>query len=272
MSYTYAIGDIQGCYEPLRQLLDAMPFDPTSDRLWFVGDLVNRGPNNLETLEFVRSLGDQATVVLGNHDLHLLAICFGGKTQHKGDTMHDVLSSPKYEELCDWLRHLPLIHTEPGVVLVHAGLPHIWSTIKSSELAHEVELVIQGSDFVKFFERMYGRLPDLWSEDLEGIDRLRNITNYLTRMRFVTEEGQMDFAHKTTIDTAPPMHQAWFQYLSDRKEKIVFGHWAALDGDTDSNDSVLATDTGCVWGRGLTAVRIEDWARFQWRDDELTCL
>ena len=272
MSYTYAIGDIQGCYEPLRRLLEALPFDKTQDRLWFVGDLVNRGPNNLDTLNYVRSLGDQATTVLGNHDLHLLAIVFGGKKQHGGDTMDDVLDAPNCEELCDWLRSLPLMYVEPGVAMVHAGIPHIWSTNQALELANEVESVLRGPDYVYYFENMYGRQPDLWLETLEGMERHRNITNYLTRMRFVAPNGQLEFAHKTTLDDAPEGFQAWFQYPRHRVEKIVFGHWAALDGDTDSNEAVVATDTGCVWGRGLTAVRLEDWRRFQWCEDTLICL
>ena len=270
MSYTYAIGDIQGCYEPMRELIDAMPFDPSVDRLWFVGDLVNRGPQNLETLEYVRKLGSQASVVLGNHDLHLLAIVFGGKNPQRSDTFHDVLDSPHCEELSHWLRQLPLIQRHERWVLVHAGIPHIWSTVQAFAYAREVEHAIQGDTYTHFFEEMYGNNPDTWHDSLGGMDRLRNITNYLTRMRFVTEDGRLEFAHKTTLDTAPPGFKGWFEYDCDREETVVFGHWAALEGDIPS-PLVIPTDTGCVWGRALTAVRLEDGMRFCWLDGELSC-
>lgn len=270
MSFTYVVGDVQGCFEPLRELLAASPYDPDSDRLWFVGDLVNRGPQNLETLLYVKDLGAQATVVLGNHDLHMLAIVFGGKTPQNGDTFQDVLASPRCDELSHWLRSQPLAHRFRNWILVHAGIPHIWDVSQALSYAREVENVISGSEYVAFFERMYGKYPDSWDDTLEGMDRWRIITNYLTRMRFIAANGQMEFAHKTTLDTAPPGYKGWFEHPCERTETIVFGHWAALDGET-SNDQVIATDTGCVWGRSLTAVRLEDGARFQWQDGKVSC-
>ena len=270
MSYTYAIGDVQGCFEPLCELIAALPFDSATDRLWFVGDLVNRGPQNLETLEYVKGLGPQATVVLGNHDLHLLAIVFGGKSPQKSDTFQDVLASPRCEELSHWLRVQPLIHQHQDWVLVHAGIPHIWTVSEAFEYAREVEQSISGKEYVRFFERMYGRYPDTWDNTLFGMDRLRIITNYLTRMRFIDPSGRLEFAHKTTLDTAPDGFKGWFEYECQRRETIVFGHWAALDGLVDI-ENVVATDTGCVWGRSLTAVRLEDGERFYWEDGVVSC-
>ena len=270
MSATYAIGDVQGCYEPLRELIAALPFEPATDRLWFVGDLVNRGPQNLETLQYVKKLGPQATVVLGNHDLHLLAIVFGGKTPQNNDTFQDVLNSKHCEELAHWLRAQPLIHQHRDWVLVHAGVPHIWAIREAFEFAREVERVISGPAHIGFFEKMYGKYPDIWEPSLNGMDRLRIITNYLTRMRFIDPDGRLEFAHKTTLDTAPTGFKGWFEYECERAETIVFGHWAALDGKVPT-ERVIATDTGCVWGRGLTAVRLEDGEHFHWQDGVVTC-
>ena len=270
MSATFAIGDVQGCYEPLRKLIAALPFEPETDRLWFVGDLVNRGPQNLETLQYVRDLGPQATVVLGNHDLHLLAIVFGGKTPQNSDTFQDVLASAHCEELSHWLRTLPLIHQDREWVLVHAGIPHIWTVNEACKFGREVESKISGPEYVSFFENMYGKYPDIWDKTLNGMDRLRIITNYLTRMRFIDEDGRLEFAHKTTLDTAPAGFRGWFEYERERAKTIVFGHWAALDGQVPT-DRVIATDTGCVWGRGLTAVRLEDGKRFHWQDGVVSC-
>ena len=269
MSATYVLGDIQGCFEPMRELIDGMPFDKNVDRLWFVGDLINRGPQNLESLEYVRNLGEQATVVLGNHDLHLLAIVFGGKNPTRNDTFHDVLDSPHCEELCHWLRHKPLLHQEDGQVMVHAGIPHIWSVEQAGRYAQEVEVAIAGDSFRFFFEDMYGKYPDIWADDLEAMDRLRIITNYLTRMRFISEAGQLEFAHKTTLDTAPEGYKGWFEYSRRDACTIWFGHWAALDGVVPEGN-FIATDTGCVWGRALTAVRLEDRRTFRWQDGKVS--
>lgn len=269
MSATYVFGDIQGCYEPMRQLLSALPFDWDHDQLWFVGDLVNRGPQNLESLEFVRDLGEQAVVVLGNHDLHLLAIVFGGKEPTANDTFQDVLESPRCEELGHWLRTRPLIHRKDPWIMVHAGIPHIWGIEDATTYAREVEDVISGSCFASFFESMYGRYPDTWDESLQGMDRLRIITNYLTRMRFISPSGQLEFAHKTTLDIAPDGFKGWFEFPCTYQQQVVFGHWAALDGELPVSHCI-ATDTGCVWGRALTAVRLEDGTKFQWNDGTVT--
>ncbi|MYD44173.1 MAG: symmetrical bis(5'-nucleosyl)-tetraphosphatase [Gammaproteobacteria bacterium] len=271
MSFTYAIGDVQGCYEPLRELLAGIPYDASVDRLWFVGDLVNRGPQNLETLSFVKALGPRATTVLGNHDLHMLAIVFGGKSLQHGDTFQDVLESARCEELAHWLRSLPLLSQHEAWVMVHAGIPHIWTVPQAFAYAQEVEDVIAGPRYVDYFERMYGKYPAVWDDSLEGMDRWRIITNYLTRMRFIAADGQLEFAHKTTLDTAPPGFKGWFEYTLPRAETIVFGHWAALEGEVP-NAGYVATDTGCVWGRGLTAARLEDGCRFQWLDGKVNCL
>ena len=247
-----------------------MPFDRKHDRLWFVGDLVNRGPQNLATLRFVKHLGEQAVVVLGNHDLHLLAIVFGGKAVLKGDTFQDVLDDPSCEELCHWLRKLPFIHIQDQWALVHAGIPHIWSIAQAVTYAKEVEHVVGGTTYRPYFEQMYGRYPDIWEPNLEGMDRLRIITNYLTRMRFIDEHGRLEFAHKTTLDTAPAGFKGWFEWHPPYEHTIVFGHWAALEGVVD-RPNVVPTDTGCVWGRALTAVRLEDHETFQWVDGALRC-
>ena len=257
----YALGDIQGCYGELLDLLELIDFDKESDELWFTGDLVNRGPHNVETLRFVRELGDRAKTVLGNHDLHLLAIHFGGHSPGRGDTFADVLDAHDCDDLCHWLRSLPLLYHAENTVLVHAGIPHIWSLEESQALAHEVETAMRGADYGSFFREMYGNRPARWAEELAGIDRLRIITNYLTRMRFIAADGAMDFTAKTTIQDAPSGFKEWFNHRSQVRQPIVFGHWAAIDGITNVKNAI-GTDTGCVWGRQLTAVRIGDHKRF----------
>ena len=270
MSWTYAIGDVQGCYEELRQLIAAIPFEPLHDRLWFVGDLVNRGPQNLETLEYVRQLGDAAVVVQGNHDLHLLAIVFGGKTPTRGDTFHDVLDSPKCEELSQWLRKRPFIYKHLNQVMVHAGIPHIWTVDEAIGYGEEVANIVGGDDYVAYFEQMYGNHPESWDPNLNGMDRWRIITNYLTRMRFTDKQGRLEFAHKLSLDTAPEGFRGWFEWGTPHDHTLIFGHWAALEGHVEAAD-VIATDTGCVWGRALTAVRLEDRKTFCWQDGALYC-
>lgn len=258
---TYAIGDVQGCYTELRNLLEMVSFDYDNDTLWLTGDLVNRGPDNLATLRFVKELGDRVTVVLGNHDLYLLTVVFGGQALHPTDTLSDVLRSPDCDELCHWLRQLPLIHAGENHVLVHAGIPHIWDKRKAMCLAQEAESAIQGPEYEDFFRGLLGNDPPVWSEDLVGLDRLRCVVNYLTRMRFVDGNGKMDFESKLGFDRTPPGYKAWFQYPSKVEEPVVFGHWASLDGQTDSSQ-FFAIDTGCVWGRTLTALRLDQHTRF----------
>lgn len=255
---TYAIGDIQGCFQALQLLLQKIDFDPARDRLWLVGDLVNRGPDSLAVLRWARALGDKAVIVLGNHDLHLLAVAYGFVKPHRKDTIDQVLAAPDCGELCDWLRHQRLFHAEGDYALVHAGLLPQWSVKKAAALAHEVEQKLQGKHHLDFFARMYGNEPKAWSKDLHGMARLRMITNAMTRLRFCTPAGEMEFAHKGPPEIFPAGHLPWYE-APNRKSAdttIIFGHWSALGLQVRSN--LLALDTGCLWGGDLTAVRLED--------------
>lgn len=259
---TYAIGDIQGCYDELQALLKQIDFS-ASDRLWVAGDLVNRGPKSLETLRFLRDLGDQATCVLGNHDLHLLAVHYGSTTSKRSDTLEKILEAPDRAELMQWLSQQKLIAHDKtlNVVMVHAGIPPCWTIRKARKRAKEVEKALQSSNAEQFFNHMYGNKPDIWRADLSGWERLRLITNYLTRMRFCSPEGQLDFSAKGSLASQPEGYHPWFKApRKDPKEneiRILFGHWAALEGNADA-EHVFALDTGCVWGNKLTALRLED--------------
>ncbi|MFO1320995.1 MAG: symmetrical bis(5'-nucleosyl)-tetraphosphatase [Burkholderiales bacterium] len=255
---TYAIGDIQGCGDPLKRLLDRVRFDPATDRLWFVGDLVNRGPDSLGVLRLIRALGDRAVVVLGNHDLHLLVAASGHERIRRGDTFQDVLAAPDREELLDWLRRRPLFHVEGGYAMVHAGLLPQWSIDTAARLAREVEAMLRGNERDRFFRNMYGNTPDRWDDRLMDIDRWRTIVNAMTRMRICSPAGVMEFQHKGELDDVPPGNLPWFDVplRQSRTHTIVFGHWSAL-GVVRGAD-YLALDSGCVWGRTLTAVRLED--------------
>lgn len=255
---TYAIGDVQGCYDELQRLLARCSFREGKDRLWFVGDLVNRGPKSLETLRFAKGLGAGATVVLGNHDLHLVSVHEGFAKRRDADTFDDVLEAPDSAELIDWLRTRPLMHVEGDWAMVHAGLLPQWSTGKARSLASEVEGALRGPDYRGFLKSMYGSKPDRWSDALAGWDRLRVIVNAMTRMRYCTPEGKMDFKAKGT--TPPPGHVAWYELRND-KESIVCGHWSALG--LKLTDRLAALDSGCVWGGKLTALRLEDRALFE---------
>lgn len=266
---TYVVGDIQGCYEPLRRLLDKAAFDPARDRLWSVGDLVNRGPHSLEVLRFAKSLGGAFTSVLGNHDLHFLAIASGAKTDGKVSTLLPLLDAPDCVELFEWVRHLPLVHYEKVAtasgrqrfLLVHAGLAPGWKLRQARAYAREVEQVLQGPRFLEYLKMMYGDQPDTWSESLTGMERLRVITNVLTRIRFCTPEGRLDLAVKTEASSAPAGFQPWFAFHDPKPGKsILFGHWATIDGKTGKS-RIIGLDTGCVWGRCLTLLRLEDGAR-----------
>lgn len=255
---TYVIGDVQGCYQSLLALLEKINFDPDRDKLWFAGDLVNRGPDSLNALRLIRQIAKK--VVLGNHDLHLLACYYGTKVEPKAkDTIQEILAAPDCEELMEWLRYQPLMvwNRRKNVVMTHAGLPHIWSTEQAYALSKEVNKALRGSQVSEFFDAMYGNVPDTWSDTLQGAERLRTITNYFTRMRFVTETGTLDFSAKESVDSAPPGFRPWFEYpLTDPEVKVFFGHWAALQGHT-GKDGLFATDTGCVWGAELTAVHLK---------------
>jgi bis(5'-nucleosyl)-tetraphosphatase (symmetrical) len=254
---TYAIGDVQGCFDELRRLLDAVGFSG-KDRLWFVGDLVNRGPKSLEVLRFVRDLGERAVVVLGNHDLHLITQFEGFERPRKDDTFQDVLSAPDARELVDWLRLRPMMHVEGSHAMVHAGLLPQWTVDQGARLAREVELALAGPDYRAFLANMYGSQPDQWSDSLAGWDRLRVIVNAMTRLRFCTPQGRMDFRGKGA--RAPQGYQAWYEGRNDQKT-IVCGHWSALGLKLAAR--LAALDSGCVWGGKLSALRLEDRALFQ---------
>ena len=254
----YAIGDVQGCSHELMSLVDMIGFDPACDRLWFVGDLVNRGPDSAGVLRFVKSLGDAAVTVLGNHDLHLLMVAEGMEKMHRSDTVQDVLDAPDREELLDWLRRRPLLHAENDAVLVHAGLLPSWSVEKAATLAREVESALRGQDWLELMANMYGNKPAHWDDRFDGHERLRVIINAMTRMRFCTPEGHMEFAHKGGLDRIPQGYAPWFDAPNPswNGANIVFGHWSALGLFMKNN--LMALDTGCLWGGALTAVRLED--------------
>ena len=261
---TYAIGDIQGCYDSLQNLLERCAFDPAQDRLWLVGDLVNRGPKSLETLRLIKSLGNSALTVLGNHDLYLLMLAEGGaKFRAKDDTLDEVLNAPDCDELLDWLRHQPLCHTEGNYCLVHAGLLPQWSAKRARALAQEVESQLQAENYREFIVNLWGSEPAGWSDNLQGWERLRVIVNAMTRMRFCKTNGLMDFKAKGKLSKAPAGHVPWFD-LPDRQSAdtvLITGHWSALGLRITPN--LLALDSGCLWGGHLTAVRLEDRQIFQ---------
>jgi bis(5'-nucleosyl)-tetraphosphatase (symmetrical) len=250
---TYAIGDVQGCFGDLKRLLQDVGFDRKKDKLWFLGDLVNRGPNSLEALRFVKQLGDRAVTVLGNHDLHLVTQHEGFERPRKDDTFQDVLRAPDAKELVDWLRTRPMMHVEGSYAMVHAGLLPQWSIQKALSLGREVEQALTGSDYREFLKNMYGSEPEEWSDSLTRWDRLRVIVNAMTRLRFCTPQGKMDFRAKGT--TPPPGYVAWYE-IRDDKEIILCGHWSALG--VKLTDRLAALDSGCVWGGKLTALRLED--------------
>ena len=263
---TYAVGDLQGCLDPLRALLDSVQFDPAQDRLWLVGDLVNRGPASLDTLRYLRGLGDAAVTVLGNHDLHLLAIVLGGHSPRRKDTLEEVLRAPDLDDLVAWLRTRSLVHFDPvlDAVLVHAGVPHLFALDAVLGLAREVEHAIAGPDARAFFEVMYGNEPARWDPGLTGHDRLRAAVNYFTRMRFLFPDGTLELETKESAEAAPEGCVPWFEHVHPdlAGRRIVFGHWAALEG-RGVPAHCRALDTGCVWGGCLTLLRLEDDARWQ---------
>lgn len=258
---TYVIGDIQGCYEEFATLLDQIDFQTGRDRLWLVGDLINRGPDNVSVVRRVMEMGDAAITVLGNHDLHFLAIHRGGHSPNRADTLEDLLSWRRVDDVSDWFRHRRMLHLDKalGFVMVHAGIPHLWSVDEAAEYAGEVEEVIRGPLCGKFFREMYGNEPDHWRDDWEGMSRWRVITNYLTRMRLIHPDGRLDFSHKGSLQDAPPGLLPWFELtaVTEPTQKIVFGHWAALEGHT-GYERIIALDTGCVWGRSLTALCLDN--------------
>jgi bis(5'-nucleosyl)-tetraphosphatase (symmetrical) len=260
---TYAIGDLQGCFDALKKLLDRCGFNATRDRLWLVGDLVNRGAQSLETLRFVKSLGNRAITVLGNHDLHLLMVAEGRARLHKSDTLDAVLNAPDCEELLAWMRGLAMMHAEDEYAMVHAGLLPAWSVAQALELGNEVEEALQGPDYGALMAHMYGNQPDRWDDRLSGYDRLRVIINAMTRLRICTPDGRMEFSHKGELEDVPEGFIPWFAVPGRKSASatVICGHWSALGLLAEKN--LLALDSGCLWGRQLSAVRLEDRRVFQ---------
>lgn len=258
----YCIGDLQGCSAPFHRLLEKIDFSPSRDTLYLLGDLVNRGPDSLDTLRSLAALGDAAQCLLGNHDLHLLALWKGVRKPGRHDTLNDVLQAPDREGLLDWLRHRAMAMQRHGWLMVHAGVLPQWSAAQTLTLAEEVEHALRGPDLKDFLSAMYGNAPCQWHDSLEGADRLRVIMNALTRLRFCTPQGAMDFSSNEGANGAPEGYMPWFEVPSraTQGEPIAFGHWSTLVTDTGRHaglrNNVLPLDTGCVWGGCLTAARL----------------
>jgi len=256
----YAIGDIQGCYDQLMLLLGRVDFEPSRDRLWLAGALVNRGPDSLKTIRFIRGLGDRAITVLGNHDLHLLAVAAGKRPLRDSDTFDDVISSPDGDDLLNWLRHQPLLHHDPqlGMTMVHAGLVPQWDLTLAMACARQLEEVLQGDNWQDFLVEMYGNKPDCWSASLSGWSRLRFITNVFTRLRFCDEKGRLFLGENGPPGSQQPGCIPWFE-VADRRSRgmnIICGHWSTLG--PYQVKGIHCLDSGCVWGRSLTAMNIKN--------------
>ena len=256
---TYAIGDVQGCADELAQLLEQAKFHAPRDRAWFVGDLVNRGPKSLEVLRLVREMGDAATVVLGNHDFHLLRLAEGLGRPRAGDTLGGVLEAPDAGALIEWLRHRPLMHAADGYAMVHAGLLPQWTIHKALGLAREVEAELRGTRHREFLQHLYGSEPRAWRDDLRNSDRHRVIVNAMARLRFCTPRGEIDL--EATGNSAPAGYRPWFELRPADEMPIICGHWSALG--LKLTPRLLALDSGCVWGGCLSALRLEDRRLFQ---------
>ena len=255
---TYAIGDIQGCYDELLDLLSLIDFNPQKDVVWFTGDLINRGKKSLDVLRFVKSLGKAAVCILGNHDLHYLAVASNCEPLQKKDTFHDILSAPDTDGLFEFVRHFPLIHHDSKLkyTMVHAGLAPQWSLKEALDCSREFEIILQGKNYRDFLLHMYG--------DNDADHPLRVIVNYCTRMRYVDKKGNLNLDYKGPIGGQPKGFYPWFS-VSTRKtkdDKIIFGHWASLKGKADTKN-IYALDTGCCWGNSLTALRLDDEQYFQ---------
>lgn len=256
----YAIGDLQGCYDQFRRLLDKLAFDPDADRLWLVGDLVNRGPKSLKTLRYVKSLGEAAVTVLGNHDIHLLAMAAQGrKGSRSRGGLGKLLAAPDRDELLDWLRRRPLAHHETALdaLMVHAGVLPDWSLDKTLTLAREAEAVLAGDEAEDFLHEVYGDRPRRWKDSRSGVARLRTIVNVFTRMRMLAPDGSLDFSHKGPPENAPPELAPWYRRepVVLEEARVVFGHWSALGLLIE--ERLIGIDTGCVWGRSMTAARLD---------------
>ncbi len=261
---TYGIGDIQGCFSALEKLIRQLQFDPTKDRLWFVGDLVNRGPDSASVLRYIKNLGNSAVTVLGNHDLHLLAVAAGASQGREKDTFHDVLTAPDRADLLEWVRQQRLFYREGDLAMIHAGLLPQWSVKDADTYAQEAQSILRSPDYLSFLTALYDdKRARRWSSGMTGMDRSVVITKILTRLRICTVEGRMDFSFKRPPEEAPSGYLPWFQVPNrlNTDATIVFGHWAALG--LHMQDNVIGLDSGCVWGRQLTAVRLEDRQVFQ---------
>jgi bis(5'-nucleosyl)-tetraphosphatase (symmetrical) len=262
---TYAIGDLQGCYSELQDLLDKINFDETNDQLWFVGDLINRGPDSLACLRFVKSLGSNAKTVLGNHDLHLLAVANKVRKPHRKDTFDEILDAKDSKKIFDWIRQQPLLVNNPELnyTMVHAGLPPQWTLEQAKELAKETESLLQSKQFDDFIQNMYGDQPDTWSKKLKDDDRHRFIINAFTRTRYLDKDNKLDMKETCAPGKQNKSLIPWYS-ISDRKtkkDKIVFGHWSTVLLGNEKNFkkyNVYPLDTGCLWGGELTAMRLED--------------
>ncbi len=254
----YAIGDIQGCYDRLRGVLARIDFRPGRDRLWVAGDLVNRGPESLATLRFIHSMDEHVQVVLGNHDLHLLAVAYGGHDLRSKDTLHEILEAPDCDRLLGWLRHQPLARYDAArnLFMSHAGLPHLWTVPEALALSRELEQVLTGPAHADFLKQMYGNEPARWDPALTGMARWRAITNYFTRMRFIAGDGTLNLTVKESAASAPEGFLPWFEWPRRDQVQVIFGHWAALEGKTGS-ERFIGLDTGCVWGGALTVMNLD---------------
>ncbi len=260
---TYAIGDIQGCHTSLQHLLTKIQFDPAVDKLWLVGDLVNRGPDSLAVLRWAKAHQDSVIAVLGNHDLHALVVYEGMVAAHRMDTLDALLAAPDAPSLFEWLRWQRLAYAHDDYLLAHAGLLPQWTAVKTLALAGEVEQVLRSEHYLDFLRHMYGNQPNSWHDDLSGFDRLRVITNSLTRLRICTADGEMEFKFKGKLADVPQGYHAWFDLpaRASRDSTVIFGHWSALG--LMLKERVIALDTGCLWGGSLTALRLQDRQVFQ---------
>ncbi|WP_299735246.1 symmetrical bis(5'-nucleosyl)-tetraphosphatase [uncultured Endozoicomonas sp.] len=262
---TYAVGDIQGCYDPLMRLLDELAFDPEQDKLWVAGDMVNRGPDSLSTLRYLRSLGDRCVAVLGNHDFHLLAIASGIRNPRLKDTLDEVLEAPDADELIHWLRHRPVLHhsKKRQITMVHAGIPPVWSIEQAQKEARRLEDALRSDDYVYWLKKIFKpSKPRPWDDEYKRKRKIRMTAAYLTQMRFCDAHGVLDMESKGT--KAQKGFAPWFSFPKSPSynEQIIFGHWASLEGET-KRVNIHAIDTGCVWGKTLTALNIDTFERIE---------
>lgn len=254
----YLIGDLQGCDAPFQRLLEAIDFSPSRDTLYLLGDLVNRGPDSLAVLRRLRSLGNAAQCLLGNHDLHALAVWQGVRPAGRGDTLHELLAAPDCDALMDWLRHQDMAIEARGWLMVHAGVLPQWTATQTMALAGELEQQLRRDDFKLFLTDLFGNQPRQWRDDLQGLERWRVTVNALTRLRFCTVDGEMEFSIKGGLTNAPPGYLRWFEVPSRQtlNQPIAFGHWSTLNAGEMMHHNTLALDTGCVWGGCLTAAKL----------------